>query len=147
MTEQTDGSSFFDALETRDPEVRERDLFAGLPGLIAHAKAQTDFFATHLKDVDPAQVTDRAALAKLPVLRKSALKDVQTLTPPFGGLVARDRPVGRIFQSPGPINEPQGMGANYWRAARALYAAGFRSGDLVHNSFSYHFTPGGVDSG
>ncbi|GAB3122760.1 phenylacetate--CoA ligase family protein [Novispirillum itersonii] len=143
MSAQDTGPDHLDALETRSPEQREQDLFAALPGLIAHAKAQTDFFATHLKDVDPAQVTDRAALAKLPVLRKSALKEVQALTPPFGGLVARGRSVGRIFQSPGPINEPQGLGANYWRAARALYAAGFRAGDVVHNSFSYHFTPGG----
>ena len=133
----------FDDLETRDPAVREQELFAALPGLIAHAKKDTDFFAAVLADVDPDSVTDRAALAKLPVTRKSDLKKVQEEKPPFGGLVARDRHIDRIFQSPGPIQEPQGQTLNYWRAARALHAAGFRKGDLVHNSFSYHLTPGG----
>lgn len=133
----------FDELETRDPEVRESELFAALPGLIAHAKQQTPFFAKQLADVDADAITSRAALAQLPVTRKSELKAVQEAQPPFGGLVAGDRHIGRIFQSPGPIHEPQGVGANYWRAARALHAAGFRKGDVVHNSFSYHFTPGG----
>lgn len=133
----------FDDLETRAPEVREQELFAGLPGLIAHAKEHTTFFADLLAGVDPDTVTSRAALARLPVTRKDALKKVQAATPPFGGLVATDRNIGRVFRSPGPINEPQGLGANYFRAARALHAAGFRKGDIVHNSFSYHFTPGG----
>jgi len=133
----------FDDLETRAPAVREQELFAALSGLIAHAKSDTDFFAAQLADVDPDAVTDRAALAALPVTRKSDLKKVQEEKPPFGGLVARDRHIDRIFQSPGPIPEPQGQTLNYWRAARALHAAGFRAGDLVHNSFSYHLTPGG----
>lgn len=134
---------YFDELEIRAPEVREQELFAALPGLIAQAKAQTPFFGRVLADVDPDTVTDRTALAALPVTRKNDLKAVQAEDPPFGGLVAGDRHIGRIFQSPGPIHEPQGVGANYWRAARALYAAGLRKTDLVHNSFSYHFTPGG----
>lgn len=133
----------FDDLETRDPAVREREQFAALPGLIAHAKAQTPFFAKVLADVDADAVTSREALAALPVTRKNDLKAMQAEQPPFGGLVAHDRQIGRIFQSPGPIHEPQGVNANFWRAARALYAAGFRKGDLVHNTFSYHFTPGG----
>ncbi|MGC2856700.1 phenylacetate--CoA ligase family protein [Novispirillum sp. DQ9] len=133
----------FDDLETRDPAVREREQFAALPGLIAHAKAQTPFFAKVLADVDAEAVTSREALAALPVTRKNDLKEVQAADAPFGGLVAHDRQIGRIFQSPGPIHEPQGVNANFWRAARALYAAGFRKGDLVHNTFSYHFTPGG----
>jgi phenylacetate-CoA ligase len=133
----------FDALETRTTDQREAALFAALPEQISHAKAKTDFYGALFADLDPATVTSREALAALPVTRKAALKEVQAKVPPFGGLIARDLPVGRIFQSPGPINEPQGSGANYWRAARALYAAGFREGDIVHNSFSYHFTPGG----
>ncbi|MFA7430865.1 MAG: AMP-binding protein [Rhodospirillaceae bacterium] len=139
----------FDDLEIRDPAVREREQFAALPGLIAHAKAQTPFFAKVLADVDAGAVSSRAALAALPVTRKNDLKTVQAEHPPFGGLVAADRQIGRIFQSPGPIHEPQGVNANFWRAARALYAAGFRKGDLVHNTFSYHFTPGGwiLDNG
>jgi phenylacetate-CoA ligase len=140
MTQQT---AFFDALETRSPAERESALFAALPEHIAHAQANTDFYGDLFSAVDPAAITSREALACLPVTRKAALKEVQAQKPPFGGLVARGLPVGRIFQSPGPINEPQGMGDNYWRAARALYAAGFRPGEIVHNSFSYHFTPGG----
>ena len=136
-------TTHFDALETRDPAAREQALFAALPELLAHAKAETAFFGKTLAAVDPQAITSRAALATLPVTRKSALIAVQAETAPFGGLVARSLPVGHIFQSPGPIHEPMGSGANYFRAARALYAAGFRAGDVVHNSFSYHFTPGG----
>ncbi|EKV30418.1 Phenylacetate-coenzyme A ligase [Caenispirillum salinarum AK4] len=142
-------SEHFDALETREPEVRERDLMAALRDTIAHAKANAPYFADLLKDVDPASVTDRAALAKLPVTRKHDLIELQKKNPPFGGLVAESMPVGRVFQSPGPIHEVEGVGADYFRAARALFAAGFRDGDLVHNTFSYHFTPGGwiLDNG
>jgi phenylacetate-CoA ligase len=133
----------FDALETRDPEERERDLMARLPGLIAHAKAHAPWFAAALRDVEPAAIDSRAALAQLPVLRKHALIELQRQAPPFGGLVAaRWGQIGRVFSSPGPIYEPEGRAADYWRSARALFAAGFRAGDLVHNSFSYHMTPG-----
>ena len=90
------------------------------------------------------------ALAKLPVLRKSALKDLQAADPPYGGFTTS--PVGqlaRVFMSPGPIFEPEGFGADWWRTARALFAAGIRKGDIVHNTFAYHLTPGGwiLDAG
>lgn len=133
----------FDALETRDPEAREHDLMARLPKQIAHAKAHAPWFAESLRDVDPAAITSREALAQLPVLRKHALIELQKRQRPFGGLVAsRWGQMGRVFASPGPIYEPEGRNADYWRTARALFAAGFRAGDLVHNSFSYHMTPG-----
>lgn len=134
---------YFDALEMRSKAERDADLFAALPLQIAHARETTTFYADLFADINPASITSRATLATLPVTRKAALKKVQAENPPFGGLVARGVPMGRIFQSPGPINEPQGNESNYWRAARALHAAGFRAGDIVHNSFSYHFTPGG----
>lgn len=142
-------SEHFDALETRDPEIRERDLMAALRDTIAHAKGNTPYFGERLADVEPADITDRAALAKLPVTRKHDLIALQKKAPPFGGLVAQSLPIGRVFQSPGPIHEPEGVGEDYFRAARALFAAGFRKGDLVHNTFSYHFTPGGwiLDNG
>ncbi|MDP1957709.1 MAG: phenylacetate--CoA ligase family protein, partial [Rhodocyclaceae bacterium] len=137
-------NQFFDALETRDPQQRECELMARLPQQVFHAKANTAYFAAALRDVDPASINSRAALAQLPVLRKHELIDLQKQQRPFGGLAASAwGRLGRVFSSPGPIYEPEGRGADYWRTARALYAAGIRPGDLVHNSFSYHMTPGG----
>ena len=133
----------FDALETRDPAVRERDLMARLPAQLAHAKARAPWFADRLRDIDAAAVVSRDALARLPVVRKHELIELQKQHRPFGGLVAsRWGQMGRVFSSPGPIYEPEGRNPDYWRTARALFAAGFRAGDLVHNSFSYHMTPG-----
>ncbi|MDX9995351.1 MAG: AMP-binding protein [Rhodocyclaceae bacterium] len=143
MTEHFD-APHFDTLETRDPAARERDLMARLPAQIAHAKAHASWFADRLRDVDTAAVVSREALAQLPVVRKHELIELQKQHRPFGGLVAsRWGQMGRVFSSPGPIYEPEGRNADYWRTARALFAAGFRAGDLVHNSFSYHMTPGG----
>jgi phenylacetate-CoA ligase len=134
----------FDTLEIRDPEVRERELLDALPRQIAHAKANAPAFARLLTGVDAASITTRAALAALPVTRKSALLDLQKSGRPFGGLAAtRWGEAARVFASPGSIYEPEGRRADYWRLARALFAAGFRCGDLVHNCFSYHFTPAG----
>ena len=134
----------FDLLETRDPEVRERELLAQLPRQIAHAKANAPAFARILGAVDAASITSRAALAQVPVTRKSSLGELQKDNRPFGGLaVARWGEAARVFASPGSIYEPEGRRADYWRLARPLHAAGFRRGDLVHNCFSYHFTPAG----
>ncbi len=140
-----DGDAYFDALETRDPERRERELFARLPGHVAHAKANAPYFAEILADVDPEAVIDRAALAALPVTRKSDLIARQRETPPFGGLAGAPlEGIAHIYQSPGPIYEPDGDTGDYWRFARAFWAAGVRRGDIVHNSFSYHLTPAGM---
>jgi phenylacetate-coenzyme A ligase PaaK-like adenylate-forming protein len=134
----------FDTLETRDPELRELALFAALPRRIAYARTNTPAFARILADVDPAEVTSAAALARLPVIRKSDLSELQKASPPFGGLGAvRWGDAARVFASPGPIYEPEGRAPDYWRLARALFAAGFRKGDLIHNCFSYHLTPAG----
>lgn len=142
-------SDHFDQLETRDPEAREQSLFALLPDLVRNAMAKAPGWANHLEGVDPAAVTSREALAKLPILRKASLKDLQAARPPFGGFAASESSLGRIFMSPGPIFEPEGLGEDWWRTARALYAAGFRRGDIVHNTFAYHLTPGGwiLDAG
>ena len=131
----------FDSLETRDPAARERDLFARLPAAIARAMTAPGW-AKHLAAIDPKAITSRAQLAKLPVLRKSALLGLQKETPPFGGFntVAPGK-AKRLFMSPGPIFEPEGHSGDY-NAARALFAAGVRAGDIVHNCFSYHLTPG-----
>jgi phenylacetate-CoA ligase len=133
----------YDALETRDPNERENDLFGRLPQIIALAMGASGW-AKHLAVVNAATVASRAPLAKLPVLRKSDLAALQKEKPPFGGFnVTPPGGAKRLLMSPGPIFEPQGGAADYWRAARALFAAGFRPGDIVHNSFSYHLTPGG----
>ena len=141
---------YYDELETRDPAERERQLFAALPGQIAHAKTHAPGFAVLLRGVDPRTITSRAALAKLPLVRKSALKDLQRQQMPFGGLSAAPLArLGRVYASPGPVYDPQGREPDYWRFARALFAAGFRKGDLIHNCFAYHLTPAGFmfDSG
>jgi phenylacetate-CoA ligase len=134
----------YDDLETRDPAVREREMFRRLPDLLAHARANAPGFARILNDVDPRAVSSREALAKLPVTRKSDLKALQAELRPLGGLNATPlTKLAKIFVSPGPIYEPEGHGQDWWRTARALYAAGFRPGDLVANTFAYHFTPAG----
>jgi len=140
----------YDQLEVRDPAQRELAQFNLLPDLVRHAVANAPGWARHLQGVDAAAVTSRAALAKLPVLRKSALKDLQAADPPYGGLTTSPAgALGRIFMSPGPIFEPEGFGEDWWRTARALFAAGIRKGDIVHNTFAYHLTPGGwiLDAG
>src|SRR5215813_13624073 len=132
----------YDSLETRDPAARERDLFGQLPELIARAMVAPGW-AKQLAGVDPTSVTGRAALAKLPLLRKSDLLALQKTTPPFAGFnVTPPGQAKRLFMSPGPIFEPEGHAQDIGGAARALFAAGFRAGDIVHNSFSHHLTPG-----
>ncbi|MGP1629679.1 MAG: phenylacetate--CoA ligase family protein [Giesbergeria sp.] len=141
-------TSFYDALETRAPADREAALLAALPGQVAHARNHAPAFAEILADIAPADITTRAALARLPVTRKSELLERQIARRDqnvFGGFSTQPFGAGmpRVFSSPGPMYEPEGARPDYWRMARALYAAGFRSGELVHNCFSYHFVPAG----
>ena len=135
--------SFYDPLETRDPDEREADLMDKLARQVAHAKETTHYYFQTLAGINPFECTTREALARLPLTRKRDLIELQKNNPPFGGLnaLARGR-AKRVFASPGPIYELQGMEMDHWRMARVLYAAGFRHGDLIHNCFSYHFTPG-----
>src|SRR5215218_1311425 len=134
---------FYDTLETRDPEQRERDQFSKVPAVLSRAITAPGW-ARQLAGVDPLQVTSREALAQLPVLRKSDLMRMQQENPPFGGLnVTPPAKLRRLLMSPGPIFEPEGADADPWGAARAIFAAGFRPGDILHNAFSYHLTPGG----
>ena len=141
-----------DALETRDAAAREAALMAALPKQVAHAQQHSSAFAERLAGVDAASITSRAALATLPVTRKYELLERQQAlraSDPFGGFATigwrgmlRSSGAKRVYQSPGPIYEPEGHAPDYWRAARAMAAAGFEAGDLVHNCFSYHLTPG-----
>ena len=143
-------STFYDDLETRSPQEREAALLAALPGQIAHAQQRSEAFAQILSGVDASQVTSRAALARLPVTRKHELLERQQARRAAGGdvfggfsAVAFGGGMPRVFASPGPIYEPEGTRRDYWRMARAIHAAGFRAGELVHNGFSYHFVPAG----
>lgn len=140
-------TEFFDALETRSPEQREREQMSALATQVAHAQQHSAAFAEILRGVDAPAVNSRAALAQLPVTRKSELLERQKASrasDPFGGFSAlrRGPAMSRVYASPGPIYEPEGATRDYWRAGRCLYAAGFRAGELVHNAFSYHMTPG-----
>jgi phenylacetate-CoA ligase len=139
-----------DALEARDPAAREAALLAALPGQIAHAQQNAPAFADILKNVNAADITSRAALAKLPVIRKYELLEKQKASRAVGGsvfggfsAVSYGQQMPRVFSSPGPLYEPEGLRPDYWRMARAISAAGFESGELIHNCFSYHFTPAG----
>ncbi|MEX8493445.1 phenylacetate--CoA ligase family protein [Sphaerotilus sp.] len=146
-------SEFYDALETRAHVLREAAQLAALPVQVAHAAGRTPAFAEILAGVDANSITSREALARLPVTRKSELLERQKAMrarEAFGGFSAigwtgqtASTGARRVFQSPGPIYEPEGVGSDYWRMSRAIFAAGFRAGDLIHNSFSYHLTPAG----
>jgi len=143
-------TQFYDALETRDQAEREAALMSALPQIIAAAKERAPAYRRLLAGVHPEDVVDRRSLAEVPLTRKSELIELQRRNPPFGGLTAAPMSaLRRVFVSPGPIYEPEGRRPDYWRFARALFAAGFRPGDLVHNTFSYHLTPAGamVESG
>ena len=137
-------TTHYDTLETRSPEQREGELFAALPAQIAHAKGNAPYFATLLADVNPRDIASRKALATLPITRKSDLVELQKQQTPFGGLLAiAPGRLARLFVSPGPIYDAEGTASDFWRTARAMYAAGFRAADIVHNTFSYHLTPAG----
>lgn len=142
-------TQYYDPLETREATQRERDLLVSLPGQVAFAKSKTAAFAQILKDVNPADVNDRATLAKLPVTRKYellALQQKHRASDVFGGFssIAFGPKMPRVFASPGTLYEPDSTGVDHWRMARSMFAAGFRSGDLIHNCFSYHFVPAGA---
>ena len=132
----------YDAADTRNGAAREAALLGRLPALLQAAIAAPGW-ARHLGAIDPAAITTRAALAALPILRKSDLPALQRADPPFGGFRVGWPAGGRVFASPGPIFEREGAGPDPWRSARAFHAAGFRPGDLVLNTLAYHLTPGG----
>jgi phenylacetate-CoA ligase len=140
---------FYDPWKTRARGAREREQFSALPQMIARAMTAPGW-VEQLAGIEAKSVTSREALARLPVLRKSELKERQQSKPPLGGFAtAAPGKLKRLLMSPGPIYEPEGYGKDWWNSARALFAAGLRAGDVVHNSFSYHLTPGGfiIESG
>ncbi len=156
MALATMSNSFYDALETREPALREAALMTALPQQVAHAQRSAPAFARRLSGIDATTVATRHALAKLPVTRKHELLELQLASRAasvtgavgdvFGGFSTVDwgAAMPRVFASPGGLYEPEGRRADYWRMARALFASGFRAGDLLHNSFSYHLVPAGA---
>ena len=138
-------TSFYDPAETRDPGQREAALMAALPGIVAAAQRGAPAYRERLAGIDAGAIASRAALAKLPLTRKSELVEVQRRHPPFGGFATiPPGAAARIFASPGPIYEIEARRPDFFRMARALYAAGIRTGDIIHNTFSYHLTPAGA---
>jgi len=143
-------ADYYDALETRAQQAREAEWMHALPAQVAHAQAHAPAFMRSLAGVKADEITSFAALSRLPVVRKQELLEIQKASRAAGGDVfggfsalgfgAR---MPRVFASPGLIYEPEGTQRDYWRMARAMFAAGFRSGELIHNCFSYHFTPAG----
>lgn len=147
-------STFFEDREAAPQGDRERELFSRLPQALAQAVARAPAIARQLHGIDPATLVTPQTLARVPVIRKSQLLEQQTQARQAGVSAATERAFGgfsaigwgqaaRVFASPGPIYEPESHRPDYWGFARALYAAGFRPGQLVHNCFSYHFTPAG----
>ncbi len=139
------GSEYYDELEVRDPDEREFLLFEALGRHLRTTKEDSPYFGGHFKDIGPEDVKSRADLPKLPITRKSNLSKIQRKNPPFADMTNM-APASflRLFQSPGPTYEPEAEGKDWWRLGRALYAAGIRPGDIIHNTFSYHLTPAGM---
>ena len=137
-------SEFYDTLETRNTDERTSAQLAAIREQIVHVQINTPAYARSLQDIDARKITDAASFSTLPLTRKSELIELQQALRPFGGYTANNTALhSHVFASPGPIYEPGFAVPDFWRFARALYASGFRPGDLVHNCFSYHFTPAG----
>ena len=137
-------SEYFDELEPRSADEREAVILDLLPNQVSNAKQNAPYFSNLLNNISAEAIISRGALAQIPVTRKSDLIELQKKNPPLGDLTTcKPGQLKRIFQSPGPIYEPEGFGKDWWRTARALYAAGFREGDTLHNAFAYHLTPAG----
>ncbi|AAZ28700.1 phenylacetate--CoA ligase family protein [Colwellia psychrerythraea] len=140
---------YFYERECQNPELREQSLLERLPSFITYAKQECQHYGQILQHIDADKITSRELLAQLPITRKSDLMKLQAKNSPLGGLNANKANIGRIFQSPGPIYDPENTSDDWWRLGQAFYAAGFRAGDIVQNCLSYHLTPGGfiLDSG
>ncbi len=137
-------SEFYDSLETRSADERKQAQFESIRAQIDHVKNNTAAYAESLGDIEAASIIDAESFSQLPLTRKSELIELQQSQRPFGGYTPGNiATYSHVFASPGPIYEPGYAVPDFWRFARSLYASGFRPGDLVHNCFSYHFTPAG----
>lgn len=140
---------YFYERECQNSQLREQSLLERLSAFITYAKQECQHYSQTLQHIDAEKITSRELLAQLPITRKSDLMRLQAKNSPLGGINAKTANIGRIFQSPGPIYDPENTSDDWWRMGQAFYAAGFRNGDLVQNCLSYHLTPGGfiLDSG
>lgn len=140
---------YFYERECQNPQLREQSLLERLPAFITYAKQECQHYGKIIQHIDADKINSRTLLAQLPITRKSDLMQLQAKNAPLGGLNAKAANIGRVFQSPGPIYDPENTSDDWWRVGQAFYAAGFRTGDLVQNCLSYHLTPGGfiLDSG
>ncbi len=137
-------SEFYDSLETRSADERSQAQLEAIREQIRHVQNNTEAYSESLKGINADDITDATSFSTLPLTRKSELIELQQAQRPFGGYTTSNASFhSHVFASPGPIYEPGFAVADFWRFARSLYASGFRSGDLVHNCFSYHFTPAG----
>jgi phenylacetate-CoA ligase len=135
-------SEYYDELEIRDPDERELQSFEALGRQITAARADAPYFAKLFRDIPTSDVTSRRDLETLPITRKSDLHALQKKNPPFAGMTSvATANLRRIYQSPGPTYDVEAAGKDWWGLGRAMYAAGMRPGDIIHNSFSYHLTP------
>jgi len=140
---------YFYEKECQSAQLREQSLLSRLTEFISYAKQECDHYKKTLAHIDEESITSREMLAQLPITRKSDLMRIQNSKTPLGGLNAKQAKIDRIFQSPGPIYDPESTKDDWWRMGQAFYAAGFREGEIVQNCLSYHLTPGGfiTDSG
>ncbi|ETD67875.1 AMP-dependent synthetase [Pelistega indica] len=149
---------YYDSQETQSVEERELHLFSNLRDNLRQLRDKVPALQRQINDIDISTLTSREDLAQIPVVRKYELLNAQTqarqkmtdakpgdeIERVFGGFSAVGwGQASRVFASPGPLFEPEVARTDYWRMARAMYAAGFRQHMLVHNCFSYHFTPAG----
>jgi phenylacetate-CoA ligase len=143
-------SEFFDRYENRPAKSRELALFRELKGIVSVARARAPALRKQMIGVDIKEIKKRADLARIPVLRRRDLMELQSEQPPLGGFAAtRLGALKRVHVSPGPFFQPEGQARDWWGAARALFAAGARKGDVVLNCLPYHLRPDGhmMDSG
>jgi phenylacetate-CoA ligase len=136
-----------EALETMPAAKRARAQCEMLRETVLHAYEHAPATRRKMDDagVRPGDVKEPADLRKIPLTRKADLKHIQKGEPPFGGLAAvPPRAMRRIYVSPGPTFDPEGRDATHWRWEKPFIAAGFREGDIVQNTFMYHFSPAGL---
>jgi len=138
---------FDEEQETLPPSKRKALQSRLLQETIRHAYENAPAARRKMEDagVSPADIRVPADLMNIPLTRKADLKKLQMTEMPFGGLAAIPPPaMKRIYLSPGPTYDPEGREGSHWRWEKAYIAAGFRPGDIVQNTFSYHFSPGGM---
>ncbi len=146
MIDRTRG--FYDeAAETMPAAKRARAQREMLRATVLHAYEHAPATRRKMDEagVRPGDVKEPADLRKIPLTRKADLKHIQKGEPPFGGLAAvPPRAMRRIYVSPGPTFDPEGRDATHWRWEKPFIASGFREGDIVQNTFMYHFSPAGL---